>query len=58
VQAESMKQSFKQKVPDAPVASTSDAKVCVDSNPCVLSVCSEALYINKQLTIDFFMPLQ
>lgn len=53
-----MKQSFKQKVPDAPVASTSDAKVCVDSNPCVLSVCSEALYVNRQLTIDFFMPLQ
>jgi len=39
-----MKQSFKQKVPDAPVASTSDAKVCVDSNPCVL------LFVQKHYT--------
>lgn len=53
LQVESIKQSLKQKVPDAPVASTSDAKVRVDSNPCVLAVCSEALCINKQLTIDF-----
>lgn len=49
-----MKQSFKQKVPDAPVASTSDAKVRVDSNLSVHAVCSEALDINKQQTIDFF----
>ena len=62
-QAESTKQSTRQKVPDASeesgdqVASTSDAKVCADIK--LLAVCSEALCLNKLLTFssDYATPI-